>query len=87
MVILICFGFGVLLGLQLALFRYLDKQQEEKFKELSVEIDRLSSENIRILRDINLEFVDKEKFNLLTDYLKLKYEYEPGSFKIVKKGN
>ena len=49
MIILICFGFGFLLALEIGLFRYLeivlfrylDKNQEEKLKELSNRIDDL----------------------------------------------
>ena len=86
MTILICFGFGFLLALEIGLFTYLDKQDEKNFEELESEFKHLMS-RIESLRDyIGENCVCKDKVDLITEHLNLEYKYVPGEFKLVKKG-
>lgn len=86
MIILICFGFGFLLALEIGLFEYLCSQNKKNLEELASELKHLMS-RFESMRDyVNDNCVCKDEVDLITEHLNLEYKYVPGEYKLVKKG-
>ena len=75
-----------MLGLQVSLFRYLDKQDAKHLKEITEKFDDIRERTEFIRKYVNDNCVCRDRVDLITDYLNIEYKYVPGQVKIVKKG-